>query len=83
MNAIHETIPLESFPPPGLSMENIAGNIYLKIDSAEFGYVQYKASTLNRTLKERKAAMLSEFEGLRLPGQRRHSGQHEHRFRTF
>jgi hypothetical protein len=66
MNSKQETIPLESFPRPGLSLENVAGDAYLKIDSAEFGYVEYKASTLKRRLKERKAAMLREFKDLRL-----------------
>ena len=67
MNSIDEAISLESFPPLGLSLETIAGDAYLKIDSAEFGYVEYKASTLNRRLKERRAAMLSELQDLRPP----------------
>jgi len=58
MNSIFETIPLESLPLPGLSLENIAGEAYLKIDSAEFGFVEYKASILERRPTERKAALL-------------------------
>ena len=67
MNSIFENIPLEPIPLPELSLEHIAGEAYLKMDSAEFGYVEYKASTLERRLKERKAALLSKFENLRLP----------------
>ncbi len=67
MNSICETVPSESFPWPELSLANIAGDAYLKIDSAEFGYVEYKASTLERRLKGRKAALLGQSECLPFP----------------
>ena len=70
MNSIYETIPSESAPPPGLSLENIAGDAYLKIEFADFGYAEYKASTLRRRLEEKRAAMLGEFDGLNLGSDR-------------
>jgi hypothetical protein len=42
MNAAYETIAPESSPQASLSSENLAGDAYLKIDFAEFGYVEYK-----------------------------------------
>lgn len=42
MNAASETVAPESSPQASLSSENIAGDAYLKIDFAEFGYVEYK-----------------------------------------
>jgi hypothetical protein len=42
MNTAYETIAPESSPQASLSSENLAGDAYLKIDFAEFGYVEYK-----------------------------------------
>jgi hypothetical protein len=42
MNAAYETLAPESSPQASLSSENLAGDAYLKIDFAEFGYVEYK-----------------------------------------
>ncbi len=42
MNAIDETIASEPSPQPSLSLENLAGDAYLKVDFTEFGYVEYK-----------------------------------------
>ena len=42
MNTSYETIAPESSPHASLSSENLAGDAYLKIDFAEFGYVEYK-----------------------------------------
>ena len=46
MNPVYETIPSESSPLPALRLENLAGDTYLKIDFAEFGYVEYKRDDL-------------------------------------
>ena len=83
MNSIFETIPLESLPLPGLSLENIAGEAYLKIDSAEFGFVEYKASILERRPTERKAALLSKCANLRLPGKVATPGSTNRAFEPF
>jgi len=42
MNAAYETLAPESSPQASLSSENLAGDAYLKIDFAQFGYVEYK-----------------------------------------
>jgi hypothetical protein len=42
MNTAYETIEPEFSPQACLSSENLSGDAYLKIDFAEFGYVEYK-----------------------------------------
>jgi hypothetical protein len=53
MNAAYETIAPESSPQPSLSSENLAGGAYLKIDFAEFGYVEYKRDELKAPVDDR------------------------------